>query len=220
MFTTDFRLASGLVVAASLTSQVLAGSIPPWTRDAKIPQLTSVAVKLNIASLQARDVRSRTEIVEDLVRKAHPTFKHAKRNASLSVSPLFSSISPEEIDKLVQQAVTLDPTYVPTDFGAWFKVHLPENENGTSTTITDLLGNLVGFDEVASCQPLTSTKTQPATTVNPNDDPLFSQQGYLTEAGINVKYAWGFPGGDGAGTTVIDVERGWQLEHEDLVRAV
>ncbi|KAK0639082.1 peptidase S8/S53 domain-containing protein [Cercophora newfieldiana] len=216
MFTTDFRLPSGLVFAVFLANNALAASIPPWPRDVRGAQLTSVAVKLNTEGLRARDARTRTEIVEDLVRRAHPSLKYAKRNPGLNVSPLITSISPEELDELVQRAVTNDPSYVPTDFSAWFKVHFAGNE--TTEGVTEVLGNLIGFDEVASCQPLAGAP-QPAAVpkLKPGDDPLFKQQGYLTEAGINVKYAWGFPGGDGAGTAVIDVERGWQLEHEDLV---
>jgi len=181
-----------------------------------------VAVKLNTTTLRARDARTKAEIVEDLVMRAQPSLKHAKRSTALHVSPLFSSISPQELDELVQQAVSLDPTYVPADFSSWFRVTI---ENGTTGGITELLGSLNGFDEVASCQTLAGAK-QPATEkqptptavtkVKPDDDPLFKQQGYLFDAGINAKYAWGFAGGDGAGTSVIDVERGWQLEHEDL----
>ncbi|KAK0614336.1 peptidase S8/S53 domain-containing protein, partial [Immersiella caudata] len=176
---------------------------------------TSVAVKLNTTGLRARDVRSRAEIVEDLVRRAQPSLKHAKRDAGLNVSPLITSISSEELDELVQRAVANDPTYIPTDFKTWFQVHF--EGDGTKGEVNELLGKLGGFEEVASVQPLAGTTLPATTTVKPGSDPLFKQQGYLGESGINVKYAWGFPGGDGKGTHVIDVERGWQLEHEDLV---
>jgi len=215
MVTTDFRLTCGLVFAASIASHALAAAIPPWPRDVRGTQLSSIAVKLNTAGLRARDARTRAEIVEDLVRRAHPSLRHAKRNEGLNVSPLITSISPEELDELVQQAVTNDPTYVPADFNAWFKVHFAGNK--TTEGVVELLGNLIDFGEVASCQSLAGAP-QPGgiTKVKPTNNPLFKQQGYLGEAGINVKYAWDFPGGDGAGTAVIDVERGWDLEHEDL----
>jgi len=35
--------------------------------------------------------------------------------------------------------------------------------------------------------------------------------------GVDAKYAWTIPGGDGAGQNVIDLERGWTFEHEDLI---
>ncbi|WP_410991109.1 S8 family serine peptidase [Bacillus cereus] len=53
---------------------------------------------------------------------------------------------------------------------------------------------------------------------NPNDDPLSRQQGYLNAApeGIDAKYAWQYKGGRGEKTAYADMERGWQLNHEDL----
>lgn len=44
-------------------------------------------------------------------------------------------------------------------------------------------------------------------------------QGYLDDAssnGIDARYAWGFDGGRGASMRFIDIEAGWNLNHEDL----
>ncbi|MBI1630299.1 S8 family peptidase [Bacillus safensis] len=59
----------------------------------------------------------------------------------------------------------------------------------------------------------------PPPIVNESDDPYSASQGYLYAApdGINAKYAWQFPGGDGSGITIIDIEQGWNLKHEDLI---
>jgi hypothetical protein len=45
-----------------------------------------------------------------------------------------------------------------------------------------------------------------------------ARQGYLdaAPAGIDARYAWALPGGRGAGVHVVDVEGGWDFEHEDL----
>jgi hypothetical protein len=51
------------------------------------------------------------------------------------------------------------------------------------------------------------------------------QQGYLDPAssiptGIDARYAWGWwPGGDGAGVTVCDLEYSWNYNHGDLTKA-
>jgi hypothetical protein len=47
---------------------------------------------------------------------------------------------------------------------------------------------------------------------------LRSLQGYLGPGpdGCNVYFAWQFPGGDGQGVTVVDIEGGWRLSHECL----
>ncbi len=54
--------------------------------------------------------------------------------------------------------------------------------------------------------------------VSPADDPRSPDQGYLDPApdGIDAEYAWGVTGGDGAGQSFIDLERGWTFDHEDL----
>jgi hypothetical protein len=52
-----------------------------------------------------------------------------------------------------------------------------------------------------------------------------SQQGYLdpassTPTGIDARYAWGWwPGGDGAGVTVCDLEYSWNYNHGDITKA-
>ncbi|TWW10826.1 peptidase S8 [Planctomyces bekefii] len=52
--------------------------------------------------------------------------------------------------------------------------------------------------------------------VNAADDPLARNQGYLDAApgGIDARFAWGYA--DGLGAEVVDLERGWTLDHEDL----
>src|SRR5258706_272617 len=55
--------------------------------------------------------------------------------------------------------------------------------------------------------------------VDPSDDPRFPDQGHLDPApeGIDAEWAWGFSGGDGAGQSIVDLEQGWTLNHEDLI---
>lgn len=64
-----------------------------------------------------------------------------------------------------------------------------------------------------------SKLTQPA--VDPSDDMLASLQGYLGIALARIEEfsALAEPGGDGAGVPFLDIERGWNLTHEDLVGA-
>jgi serine protease len=56
----------------------------------------------------------------------------------------------------------------------------------------------------------------------PGETPDFTaNQNYLlsnsaTDSGIDAEYSWTFPGGDGEGITIYDVEYAWNLQHEDL----
>ena len=54
--------------------------------------------------------------------------------------------------------------------------------------------------------------------VDPSDDTLATSQGYLNVApvGIEAFFAWSLPGADGASVRFLDIERGWDLTHEDL----
>lgn len=53
--------------------------------------------------------------------------------------------------------------------------------------------------------------------VNPGDDPRVGDQGWLrTPQGLDARETWKTAGADGSGVALIDVECGWQLNHEDL----
>jgi hypothetical protein len=54
--------------------------------------------------------------------------------------------------------------------------------------------------------------------VTPGDDPYNSGQGYQDAApdGIDARWMWTQPNGEGAGIGIVDVEGGWQVTHEDL----
>ena len=55
----------------------------------------------------------------------------------------------------------------------------------------------------------------------PNDmlDTPLQYQGYLDSAGdggVDARFAWNQPGGLGENVNIVDIERGWTLNHEDL----
>jgi hypothetical protein len=207
-------LALGLLCALPLFNSVLAAPTQP--RDDDAPR-SAIAIKLNKAASRARSVAG-ASVVEDLIRKAQSGSGLAKRDAQFNVQPLITSLSNEQLSELVQRAVANDPNYKPVDFGAWYQVQFPETTaEEDESEVLRLLTSLIGYEEVASAQRLAKSAESPA--VQPSDDPMYADQGYLTGGGVGIDavYAWGFPGGDGAGTTVIDVEGGWDLDHEDLV---
>jgi len=62
-------------------------------------------------------------------------------------------------------------------------------------------------------------KARDATGVTLSTEPFGADQRYLDAAptGVDAAAAWARPGGDGSGQEFIDVERGWTLDHQDLV---
>lgn len=134
-----------------------------------------------------------------------------ERYPGLSLKRVYRKHTAEDLRQLVEHAAELDPTYKPVALSTYYFVDLPEDAQ-----LDDLADELRRWDSVQSAY---VDRTGPDPLVNPGDDPRWVSQGYLDPApdGIDAEYAWGFPGGDGAGVHVIDMERGWTLNHEDLV---
>ncbi|RKH63265.1 S8 family peptidase [Corallococcus llansteffanensis] len=57
-----------------------------------------------------------------------------------------------------------------------------------------------------------------ASDISPTTPLYDGAQGYLNAApsGVDARYAWGLPGGNGAGIRFVDVEGGWRTTHEDM----
>jgi serine protease len=132
--------------------------------------------------------------------------------AALQLSPLFESQDPKRLSELVDRARRTDPDYEPADFSAWFQVESPSGVDAD-----ELAKALRKLDNVATAYVMRPGPPP----VSPADDPRNTNQGYEDAApnGIDARYAWGFQGGDGAGIGFVDMEQGWNLNHEDLAAA-
>ena len=86
-------------------------------------------------------------------------------------------------------------------------------QNASRNELISLIKQLNALDtvEIAYVQP----QPEEASTNTPN---LRPNQGYLDSDtnGIYANAAWAFEGGRGKHVKIIDVERGWETEHEDL----
>jgi serine protease len=140
-----------------------------------------------------------------------PWRKLTQEFPGLKLSPVFTHLKREDLQKLIQRAVETDPTYKPADFGVFYYVDAPSE--------TDLVGLVKTLLHWNSVQTAYIDQTGPDPVVNAADDPRSGNQGYLDPApdGIDAEYAWTFAGGDGAGQRFIDLEQGWTLDHEDIV---
>ncbi len=121
----------------------------------------------------------------------------------------FESLNSQEILDLVAQAQDHDPNYSPPSFDNFLEIDCPVGFD------TDSLANALkawqGVVEYAYTAPISSDP------VVGTSNPRFSQQGYLEPGpkGISVQAAWA-KGADGAGLHLIDIEKGWLPDHEDL----
>jgi subtilase family protein len=130
----------------------------------------------------------------------------------LRLLPLIESMTPVRLAELIDLARSRDPEYDPASFSAWYQVICPPDSDPDE--VAKGLRGLTGVEAAYVMRPGPPP-------VNPSDDPRSTNQGYLDSApnGIDARYAWGFAGGDGAGVGFVDMEQGWNLNHEDLAAA-
>ncbi|MEJ9237089.1 peptidase S8 [Bacillus cereus] len=135
---------------------------------------------------------------------------------NLTINRLFSSLNPKEIKNLGREIN--DSEHISSNL---LNYYIVENQGDI-----DVQALLVKFEKLSLIETayLQEEETPPQErlpnlSVNPYDEPRLTRQGYLEPAplGINAPYAWSINGGDGKGTTFVDMEYGWLLSHEDLV---
>jgi hypothetical protein len=122
----------------------------------------------------------------------------------------FDSLTSAEIQTLVTDATTQDPTYQAFNFDNALEIVC---DVGFDTTeLEAALDHWAGVVEFAYTG---AEASDPVVKATPN--PLFPMQKYLNAApaGIGAQSAWA-KGADGTGTNIIDLENGWFLNHADL----
>ncbi|MGW6151488.1 putative mucin/carbohydrate-binding domain-containing protein [Bacillus mycoides] len=140
-------------------------------------------------------------------------------NTELTLNRLFSSVNPIEIEKLSLHSKSF-ANQSANNLLNYYIVQAPNNIEIELLLKKFETSPLVEDAYIQEKQILTPPEIQlPDLSVNPYDDPRFKNQGYLEAApkGINASHAWSIKGGDGKGTTFVDMEYGWLLNHEDLV---
>jgi Subtilase family len=136
--------------------------------------------------------------------------------AAVTLRPLFG---PEE--RVRQDARDLAPSAIGPvpDLSVYYHVEAPEGE------LADLAEELAGTEGVQAAyvkpagEPPVLNDMQPSPEDAPPSTPDFvGNQVYLEPApgGVDARYAWTWPGGGGAGVSIVDCEWGWRFDHEDL----
>jgi hypothetical protein len=135
-----------------------------------------------------------------------------KQGGTIRLLPLVQSLKPERLCELMEKARAMDPEAKLQDFFTWYQFSPPAGLD------PDRMARLLRKSEMVESAYVMRPVRPPVTASN---DPRSKRQRYLNAAGtgINARYAWGFPGGDGSGIGFVDMERGWNLNHEDLAAA-
>ncbi len=115
------------------------------------------------------------------------------------------------------------PLFLGVRDGALTRFHRIDAEDDLLDALAERLCALP-FVEGAYVKPATllPVRPMPRGAGESGDDPtpdFTSRQGYLdaAPAGVDARYAWQLPGGRGAGVHIVDIEGGWDFEHEDLL---
>ena len=142
---------------------------------------------------------------------ANPLFAHHAELPPLEFEPTLWPMTKEAIGALVKRARRNDHSYEPPDFLRFFETEVPDGIDAEALART-----LRTFPNVERADVESPPGELPG--ANPGNDPLSPQQEYLNAApqGINARHAWAQEGGNGAGVSLADIERGWLLAHEDL----
>jgi serine protease len=115
------------------------------------------------------------------------------------------------MDRKLERARARNPRYRPPNFKSYVHVTCPVEVD--PEIVVEELKHWHGVERV-----FISPFVIPAT-VDPSPNPLFTSETYLQgpPVGINAISAWQIPGGDGQGSFFVDIEGGWELNHQDLV---
>ncbi|PFN64954.1 S8 family peptidase [Bacillus cereus] len=135
---------------------------------------------------------------------------------NVTINRLFNSLNPKEIKNLGKEIK--DSDHISSNLLNYYIVETQDDIDVQALLTKIEKSSLV---ETAYLQEEETPPEErlPNLSVNPYDEPRLTRQGYLEPAplGINAPYAWSINGGDGKGTTFVDMEYGWLLSHEDLV---
>ena len=143
---------------------------------------------------------------------------------NVSLRPLTADRKNGRIDQLVEEAMKNDPDYRrEVEVSRRTDAHLRLDKfdyflvDAGDVEIDELLRDFQNASpvQVAYVEYPVTERAHHAASVTPD----VTEQGYLgaSPIGIDAIFAHGRPGGDGEGVAFIDIERGWQFDHPDLV---
>jgi len=141
----------------------------------------------------------------------------AERFPGLSIQRLYTSVSPERIQEMTAMAQKRNSDYQPPNFLTYFMIEVPPHVNASE--LLEALREWKPVELVYVSSPPAPGPAQPAGTNPEYGGANGLKQKYLLDGptGISALFAWDQPGGTGAGVQFIDIEKGWVLNHADLL---
>ena len=134
------------------------------------------------------------------------------RFPGITLKRVYTTVPLERIEAMVDEARKRNPEYQPPDFSTFFVIDV------SSRNVAEELAAVLAEWEIVEYAYVESLPVPPPF-ISYLDAPTINQ-GVLPNTdigGINAVYAWGKSGGTGKGVNFIDIEKGWCLDHPDLL---
>jgi hypothetical protein len=187
---------------------IISGQLPPAAPVSDLPpRRVVVKFKPHVQLPYSSDAASRLDAPSnaawrDLV-AAHP---------GIELKPYFSTLGEVALKGLAQRKSRIPGTPVSAPFTQYYAVHT------AAGTDPETVARAIAQWPTVEIAYVEGGPVPPP--VNPADDPLSADEGYLNAAptGLDARFAW-TAAADGTGIGFVDVERGWTLNHEDLAAA-
>lgn len=146
----------------------------------------------------------------------------------ITLTRLYTTTSPDKIRELVNQATKTDPDYRPPNFLTYFVIDVPPEVDAFALAEALSKWDTVEYayvESVPAPPPMVPTSSNPKLGMQRYlYRPTVSLSGSTDPGGIYAYstiagdlFGWGMLGGSGEGITFIDIEKGWILNHPDLV---
>ena len=200
----------------SASSKTAAKTAPTRRRTSTVTASPYGAPELIVVADPAAALRIGTRGVESGGGADTRALNRVAARATVTLRPLFG---PEERIRL--EARNLAPAAIGPvpDLSVYYHVDAPVGD------LADLAEELAGSEGVqaayvkpASEPPVLNDMAPAGEDAPPTTPDFIGKQLYLEAApgGVDARYAWTWPGGGGAGVSIIDCEWGWRFDHEDL----
>jgi len=178
-------------------------------KSSKAPLTGCVVIRLRREGDQASDAKTLSA--------------HAKRQGLAGIATVLEKLGNPKSERLVtavpaEKILEMERRAAKTDFPPlhsltqYWRIDLRERNRDE---IQQALAQLREAREVEMAEE--EMQPMPAV-VTPGDDDYNAMQGYQDAAptGIDARWMWTQPNGEGAGIGVVDIEGGWTVAHEDL----
>ena len=185
---------------------------------------TSAMMPAERARIQQTEIERYNNIDQNPERYLGASWSRLKnQHRGLTIQKLITSVTPQRIIKLREKARRPDRTYRPANFLTYFAVRCPSAESAQE--VAETLRDHQLWPTVEGAYVEGGPALPPEVVLSSNEalmqghlDPSPANDG--SPGGVDAKYAWRIPGGDGGGAQVglqfVDLEWGWILDHEDL----